>query len=87
MTNPPRLLKSVGESLGQRGERPESMSSSNSRESLLRQGTRSRVDVKHGIFIASIDSNTDDCYNEVDGNDGEDNECQFPLHGESDDKG
>lgn len=63
------------------------MSSSNSRESLFRQGTRSRVDIKHGILIASIDSNTDDRYNEVDRNDGKDNECQFPLHGKSDDKG
>lgn len=87
MTNSPRLLKRIRKSLRQLGKRPESMRSSNSRESLLGQRTRSRVDVKHGIFIACIDSDADNRYNEVDGDDGKDNECQFPLHGESDDKG
>ena len=63
---------------------PEGMDGTNGGEGFLGQRTGLAVDIEHGIFVYGVIDDADNGDDDVDGNNRDENESQFPLDGKGD---
>ncbi len=82
-----RFLENFGKAAGELGKGPEGVSGADGGKCLFGNGAGLAVNVKHFVLVDHVKHDADDSHKNVDGDNGDDDECQLPLYYKSDDKG